>query len=532
MQCPKCGKEAVGDVCAACGAFLTEETPRWYAEGIAHLAGEKQFTIAQELLKEGLQRYPTSSMLWFNAGVLAEIRKNAKDAAAYYQKAYTLKPTSEKYRQTLERVLGRPVPRVAPPPQAAAPAPPPPAPITPPAETPAPAAAKVAEESPFAALEAQLTELTRELYDREGEAPAEPPAPDAEPIFKMDDWLAGAAEGPSGEQAEEPLDLTPQEETAPPAEPAEAPDAEPLILAAPADVVSTDDETLVIPEEAEPTATGPETVVLPEPPMSEPEEKPTHDETELTLEAVAPVPGETAPASEEAEPSGAAADDGNAWLWSLAAEAPVEPEEIPAEPEEIPTEPEKVPVEPEKVSAERDPETPAEPEEVPIEPAEPDQPTDLMPIAVIPDREGEAPAEPAEPEAFAESDAFTEPEPSAVPDELIMDIEPMMMPATEETAPERATEEFLEPVAVPDAVEDAPAPRQSTGSLKPSWSGWRIVGRISGYLSLVAGAAMLAFLFTGNGPLFLVSLLVFAVLVLLFFIGNALGEHDPTARRR
>ena len=526
MQCPKCGKEAVGDVCAACGAFLTEETPRWYAEGIAHLAGEKQFTIAQELLKEGLQRYPTSSMLWFNAGVLAEIRKNAKDAAAYYQKAYTLKPTSEKYRQTLERVLGRPVPRVAPPPQAAAPAPPPPAPITPPAETPAPAAAKVAEESPFAALEAQLTELTRELYETgEGEAPAEPPAPDAEPIFKMDDWLAGAAEGPSGEQAEEPLDLTPQEETAPPAEglilpaePAEAPDAEPLILAAPADVVSTDDETLVIPEEAEPTATGPETVVLPEPPMSEPEEKPTHDETELTLEAVAPVLEETAPASEEAEPSGAAADDGNAWLWSLAAEAPVEPEEIPAEPEEVP-----------------------------IEPAEPDQPTDLMPIAVIPDREGEAPAEseepevltvlaapaaPEEPEAFAESDAFTEPEPAAVPDELIMDIEPMMMPATEETAPERATGEFIEPVAVPDAVEDAPAPRQSTGGVKASWSGWRIVGRISGCLSLAAGAAMLAFLFTGNGPLFLVSLLAFAVLVMLFFIGNALGEHDPTARRR
>ena len=114
MQCPKCGKETTGDVCAACGVYLTEETPKWYAEGIAHLAAEGQYTIADELLQEGLQRYPASPMLWYNAGVLAEVTKKPRDAAAYYRRAFALKPTSEKYRRSLERVLGRPVLRTAP----------------------------------------------------------------------------------------------------------------------------------------------------------------------------------------------------------------------------------------------------------------------------------------------------------------------------------------------------------------------------------------------------------------------------------
>ena len=113
MQCPKCGREATGEQCKVCGEFLTVESPKWYAEGVAHLSEEKQYAMANELLEEGLQRHPESAMLWYNAGVLAELLKNPKDALTYYQKACKFKPNSEKYCQALERLLGRPVPRPA-----------------------------------------------------------------------------------------------------------------------------------------------------------------------------------------------------------------------------------------------------------------------------------------------------------------------------------------------------------------------------------------------------------------------------------
>lgn len=155
MQCPRCGLDANGDVCAACGAPLTEETPRWYAEGIAHLTGEQQYEIARELLKEGLERYPASAMLWFNGGVLEERVGNARGALKHYQEAFKLKPTSEKYRLTVERLLGRPVPRqvATPPPMAPAPAPVVP-PLTVVIETPAPVAppSPVVVETPVSLL--------------------------------------------------------------------------------------------------------------------------------------------------------------------------------------------------------------------------------------------------------------------------------------------------------------------------------------------------------------------------------------------
>jgi len=125
MQCPQCGKEAQGDVCAACGAPLTEETPKWYVEGIAHLTEQKQYAMAYQLLEEGLQRYSNSALLWFNGGILEEVMGNRKNAVARYAQAVKLRPDSEKYIQALERITGKPVPRPAkpaPPPQ---PAPPP-----------------------------------------------------------------------------------------------------------------------------------------------------------------------------------------------------------------------------------------------------------------------------------------------------------------------------------------------------------------------------------------------------------------------
>jgi len=344
MQCPKCGKEATGDLCAACGTYLTEETPRWYAEGIVHLAGEKQFSMAQELLQEGLQRYPTSSMLWFNAGVMAEMLKKPQDAGAYYQKAYYLKPTSEKYRQTLERVLGRPVPRLAPPPQAPAPTTPPPAPIQSPAPAPVEVAAAPAVESPalsaatpeppssFASLEAQLTVLSNQLSAEQTaveEAPAPPslaavesateevaytsgpeplhletpvaaepaipvtldlipavsvPEPEApvaeEPIFKMDDWTSEPALEADEQPVPAPLELAPV---------AEEPvfEATPLSLEPVEDSEATTENIYVLPAEAEDTLTA-----VVQPADTAAEEEPVAEATDTT------------------------------WLWTLGADAP------------------------------------------------------------------------------------------------------------------------------------------------------------------------------------------------------------------
>ncbi len=108
MQCPACGKEATGDVCASCQAWLTTETPKWYSEGVAHLTAERQFKMAHTLLTEGLQRYPTSAMLWYNAGVLAELVRKPDAAVNCYQEAIRLRPIA-RYQQALNRVTGKPV---------------------------------------------------------------------------------------------------------------------------------------------------------------------------------------------------------------------------------------------------------------------------------------------------------------------------------------------------------------------------------------------------------------------------------------
>lgn len=166
MQCPQCGKEAQGELCAACGAAVTEETPRWYAEGIAHLTQEQQFSIARDLLKEGLQRYPTSAMLWFNGGLLEEMMGNRRGAYQHYQQALTLRPQSEKYRQALERLTGK---KIAPPVQAIAP--PPAVPVVQPV-TPAiaPSALAATPAVPVVAMPAEVEEAELSLLEP---APAE-----------------------------------------------------------------------------------------------------------------------------------------------------------------------------------------------------------------------------------------------------------------------------------------------------------------------------------------------------------------------
>jgi hypothetical protein len=155
MKCQECGKDGTGDVCASCGGTI-EESPRWYAEGIAHLTEQKQYAIAFDLLEEGIERYPQSAMLWFNGGVLEELLNNRDAAITRYQKVLELRPNNEKAKKALERLLGRPL--YAPPPttsyaatQTEAPAAPPPAQTTtapPPAAS--PVAAPVADAPPLA----------------------------------------------------------------------------------------------------------------------------------------------------------------------------------------------------------------------------------------------------------------------------------------------------------------------------------------------------------------------------------------------
>lgn len=151
MKCQECGKDGTGDVCASCGGTI-EESPRWYAEGIAHLTEQKQYAIAFDLLEEGIERYPQSAMLWFNGGVLEELLNNRDGAITRYQKVLELRPNNEKAKKALERLLGRPL--FTPPPttsyaatQAAEAPPAPPAamtlPVAPPA-APAPMAAPAA----------------------------------------------------------------------------------------------------------------------------------------------------------------------------------------------------------------------------------------------------------------------------------------------------------------------------------------------------------------------------------------------------
>lgn len=119
MKCQECGKEGEGDVCAFCGGTI-EESPRWYAEGIAHLTEQKQYAIAFDLLEEGIERYPSSAMLWYNGGVLEELLGNRDGAITRYQKVLELRPNNEKARKALERLLGRPL--FVPPPTSSHPA--------------------------------------------------------------------------------------------------------------------------------------------------------------------------------------------------------------------------------------------------------------------------------------------------------------------------------------------------------------------------------------------------------------------------
>lgn len=139
MQCPQCGTDGTGEICAACGAAITEETPKWYAEGIAYLTEDKQFDMAEQLLDEGLGRYPESAMLWYNGGVLAELIGKRDKAVKCYTEAYKLKPQTGKYQTALQRLgvlpAAKPAPAPAPAPApVAAPAPQAAAPVAPPAE--------------------------------------------------------------------------------------------------------------------------------------------------------------------------------------------------------------------------------------------------------------------------------------------------------------------------------------------------------------------------------------------------------------
>ncbi|MHB0939116.1 MAG: SdpI family protein [Armatimonadota bacterium] len=556
MQCPKCGTEATGDVCAACGAYLTEETPRWYAEGIVHLAGEKQFSMAQELLQEGLQRYPTSPMLWFNAGVLAELLKKPQDAAAYYQKAYYLKPTSEKYRQTLERVLGRPVPRLAPPAQAPVPAPPPPQSPPVPVEMAAPvpvetvvasameataiSPTKTEESSSFAALEAQLTVLSDQLVSEQPPAAeastftaapevgldptaapepampvtldqtpeeAEPETPAAEEsIFKLDDWLAEPA--PEQEEQTEPAMVLDH-----------APAAAESVLEAPVDNIDVlpaeTAETLPAPDqpaEVEPAADNTWTLEAEAPNTIEPEVEAAQYESHTPVESLVFTPVEVIP-----EPAQVVEEE----VETLSLLAVEETPEIilPAE-EDAP-----VPV-PEKPLPEWGGEAPAEPEpealaesvdvikpeylETKVAPAEDahaiEEHDDLMPMVVIADDDI------APPVAVASADEPAEPS---------ADFEPMNLSAMEEVAQEAPLPELsLPPAATP------------VSSVSGVWPGWRLVHLLSGPLSVLAGVALVVFLFAGKGAQFIIVLLIFTALVILRFISSALSGHDPTQRRR
>jgi hypothetical protein len=180
MKCQECGKDGSGDVCASCGGTI-EESPRWYAEGIAHLTEQKQYAIAFDLLEEGTERYPQSAMLWYNGGVLEELLGNRDGAIIRYQKVLDLRPNNEKARKALERLLGRPL--YTPPPatsyaasQADAPAAAAPPTITMPAPMPVPPSQPVAPPMPNAAAPAMtpapLAEVAMLPVSHHGEEPA------------------------------------------------------------------------------------------------------------------------------------------------------------------------------------------------------------------------------------------------------------------------------------------------------------------------------------------------------------------------
>jgi len=174
MKCPRCGKESTGDFCS-CGEPLTEETPKYYAEGVAHLCSEKQYAMARQLLNEGLERYPDSAMLWYNGGVLDEVTSNTQASIKKYQKACDLRPTYEKYWQALERAAGRKMPR----PAAAQPAP------TPPSAPPRAAAAEPTTQ-PFVFTMPDEPEPTPQAV-----ATATPAPVSAAVVGELQDLLAG-----------------------------------------------------------------------------------------------------------------------------------------------------------------------------------------------------------------------------------------------------------------------------------------------------------------------------------------------------
>jgi hypothetical protein len=167
MKCQECGKDGSGDVCAFCGGTI-EESPRWYAEGIAHLTEQRQYAIAYDLLEEGVDRYPQSAMLWYNGGVLEELMGNRDGAIRRYQQVLDLRPNNEKARKALERLLGRPL--FTPPPTTSYTPEPAPAPAAPVATSPAPAPA--AAPAPVAAAP------VAEAFP--------PPMPSSEPLAAQD----------------------------------------------------------------------------------------------------------------------------------------------------------------------------------------------------------------------------------------------------------------------------------------------------------------------------------------------------------
>lgn len=312
MQCPQCGSEATGETCPACGAAVIEQSPKWYAEGIAYLCNEKQYLLAHDLLEEALQQHPTSAMLWFNGGVLEEVMGNRQMAVLRYQEALKYRQNFQKARDALDRLTAKlsaspaaPPPPVASPPRAVPPvqATPPPAPVktapqpvvTPPpavpppapAPAPAPAAPPVTAVPPVAVTPPPPIHLSAPVPETVvTPAVVLPPLPEEEEELPPITIPVSAAR-PSAEPTIAVVlpPLPKEEEELPP----------PIVIPAPA-VAPPVEPTITVASPAVPT---PETVSTPPPPAPAPAPAPEPAVALPAAPAHAPVAVETAPPADD-----------------------------------------------------------------------------------------------------------------------------------------------------------------------------------------------------------------------------------------
>jgi hypothetical protein len=327
------------------GDLMADETPKWYAEGIAHLADQQQYALAKQLLQEGLQQHPTSFLLWYNGGVLAEMIGNLQEALSFYQGAQNLRPTHPKTQQALTRVqqlLATPaaaaVPPAPPAPQPLAPSPTPLAPVAPPPPPPpAPVVQPVEEPMEIFRLPGDEDEEEEQVFSLSGNSDdfklfsLGSSAQDDLEIFRMP-----GSEDDEDDSGIPMIPLFPDDEEAPlnglsfTASPPPAPAPTPVQTPAP---LAPPDELRELTGFSEPTPVP--SLSLPTEPEGETPDPPLTDETNVIdwagiLGTPATVTLETASPSIEAPTDETPSDEASPIDWSAILGAPSASPETPS----------------------------------------------------------------------------------------------------------------------------------------------------------------------------------------------------------